>query len=115
MRGAVTQALQRYLNQHTRSPMNPAAHLQLEAVCRAAAKMAHRKRILLAHTEQVTDPTSRGHMMRLIYYQAVHDPAVHQPTQQLTHAHHLRPQAFKTPPERPGRAVTTGPPHHKQL
>ena len=33
--------------------MGAAAHLQLEAVCRAAAQMVHRKRLLLTHTEQL--------------------------------------------------------------
>ena len=37
MRGAVTQALHRHLDKHTESPMEAAAHLQLEAVHRAAA------------------------------------------------------------------------------
>ena len=37
MRGAVTQALHRHLARHTEKPMEAAAHLQLEAVRRAAA------------------------------------------------------------------------------
>ena len=77
MRWAVTQALHRYLAKHTESPMEAAAHLQLEAVRRAAAEMVHRKRLLLTHAEQVTDPTTREHMQRLIQYHAVHDPDVH--------------------------------------
>ena len=77
MRGAVTQALQRHLTQHAENPMKAAAHLQLEAVRRAAAQMAHRKRLLLAYTEQLTNPTAREHMMRLIHYHAVHDSDVH--------------------------------------
>ena len=43
--------------------MKAAAHLLLEAVRRAIAQMAHRKRLLLAHTEQLTDPTTREHMI----------------------------------------------------
>ena len=35
MRGAVTHALHRHLTKHTESPMEAAAHLQLEAVRRA--------------------------------------------------------------------------------
>ena len=77
MRGAVTQALHRHLTKHTESPMEAAAHLQLEAVRRAAAQMVHRKHLLLTHAEQLTDPTDREHMQRLIHYHAVHDPDVH--------------------------------------
>ena len=77
MRGAVTQALHRHLIKHTESPMEAAAHLQLEAVRRAAAQIVHRKHLLLTHTEQLTDPTAREHMQRLIHYHAVHDPDVH--------------------------------------
>ena len=58
------------------SPMEAAAHLQLEAVRRAAAQMVHRKHLLLTDTEQLTDPTAREHMQRLIHYHAVHDPEV---------------------------------------
>ena len=47
MRGAVTQALHRHLTKQTESPMEAAAHLQLEAVRRAAAQMVHRKHLLL--------------------------------------------------------------------
>ena len=57
--------------------MEAAAHLQLEAVRRAAAKMVHRKHHLLTRTEQLTDPTAREHMLRLIHYHAVRDPEVH--------------------------------------
>ena len=77
MRGAVTQALHRHLTKHIESPMEAAAHLQLEAVRRAAAQMVHRKHLLLTHAEQLTDPTAREHMQRLIHYHAVHDPDVH--------------------------------------
>ena len=77
MRGAVTQALQRHLSNHAKDPMWAAAHLQLEAVRRAAAQMVHRKRLLLTHTEQFTDPTAREHMLRLIHYHVVPDPEVH--------------------------------------
>ena len=77
MRGAVTQALHRHLTKHMESPMEAAAHLQLEAVRRAAAQMVHRKHLLLTHAEQLTDPTAREHMQRLIHYHAVHDPDVH--------------------------------------
>ena len=77
MRGAVTQALHQHLTKHTESPMEPAAHLQLEAVRRAAAQMVHRNHLLLTHAEQLTDPTAREHMQRLIHYHAVHDPDVH--------------------------------------
>ena len=76
MRGAVTQALHGHLAKHTESPMEAAAHLQLEAVHRAAAKMVHRKRLLLTHAEQLSNPTTRKHMQRLIHYHAVHDPDV---------------------------------------
>ena len=57
--------------------MEAAAHLQLEAVRRAAAQMVHHKHFLLTHSEQLTDPTAREHMQRLIHYHAVHDPDVH--------------------------------------
>ena len=77
MRGAVTQALHRHLTKHTESPMEAAAHLQLEAVRRAAAQMVHRKHLLLTHAEQLTDPTAREQRQRLIHYHAVHDPDVH--------------------------------------
>ena len=77
MRGAVTQALHRHLTKHTENPMEAAAHLQLEAVRRAAARMVHRKHPLLTHAEQLTDPTAREHMQHLIHYHAVHDPDVH--------------------------------------
>ena len=76
MRGAVTQALHRHLTKHTESPIEVAAHLQLEAVRRASAQMVHRKHLLLTHAEQLTDPTAREHMQRLIHYHAVHDPDV---------------------------------------
>ena len=77
MRGAVTQALQQHLTKHAQDPMRAPAHLQLEAVRRAAAQMVHRRRLLLTHTEQLADPTAREHMLRLIHYRAVHDPEVH--------------------------------------
>ena len=77
MRGAVTQALHRHLTKHAENAMEGAAHLQLEAVRRAAAQMVHRKHLLLTHTEQLTDPTAREHMLRLIHYHAVRDPEVH--------------------------------------
>ena len=77
MRGAVTQALHRHLAKHTESPMEAAAHLQLEAVRRAAAQMVHRKHLLLTHTKQLTYPTTREHMQHRIHYHAVHDPDVH--------------------------------------
>ena len=77
MRGAVTQALHRHLAKHTENPMEAAAQPQLEAVRRAAAKTVHRKHLLSTHTEQLTDPTAREHMQRLIHYHAVHDPEVH--------------------------------------
>ena len=57
--------------------MEAAAHLQLEAVPRAAAQRIHRKGLLLTHTEQLADPTAREHMLRHIYYHAMHDPEVH--------------------------------------
>ena len=57
--------------------MEAAAHLQLEAVRRAAAQMVHRKHLLSAHAEQLTDPTAREHMQRLIHYHALHAPDVH--------------------------------------
>ena len=77
MRGAVTQAVHQHLAKHTESPMAAAAHLQLQAVRRAAAQMVHRKHLLLTHTEQVTNFTAREQMQRLIPYHAVHDPEVH--------------------------------------
>ena len=77
MRGAVTQALQRHLRKHAEDPMGAAAQLKLEAVRRAAAQMVHRKLLLLTHTEQLTNPTAREHMLRLIHYHAVHDTEVH--------------------------------------
>ena len=77
MRGAGTQGRQQHLPKHTESRMEAAAHLQLEAVRRAAAQIIHRKHLLLTHAEQLTDPTTREHMQRLINYHAVHDPDVH--------------------------------------
>ena len=76
MRGAQTQALQQHLTKHAEDPMGAAAHLQLEAVRRAAARMVHRRRLLLTHTEQLTNPTDRDHIIRLINYHAVHDPEI---------------------------------------
>ena len=101
MRGAVTQALHRHLTKHTESSTEAAAHLQLEAVRRAAAQMVDRKHLLLTHAEQLTDPTAREHMQRPIHYHAVHDPDVRQPTPRPARALHLHPQASKTPPQRP--------------
>ena len=60
MRGAVTQALHQHVTKHTESPMEAAAHLQLEAVRRAAAQMVHHKHLLLTHADQLTDPTNQG-------------------------------------------------------
>ena len=77
MRRGVTQALPRRLIKHTESPMEAAAHLQLEAVRSTAAEMVHRKHLLLTHAEQLTDPTAREHMQCLIPYHALHDPDVH--------------------------------------
>ena len=77
MKGAVTQALQLHLTKHAEVLMAAAAHLQLEAVCRAAAEMVRRKRLLLTHTEQLADPTAREHMLRAVHYNVVHDPEVH--------------------------------------
>ena len=77
MRGAVTEALHRHLAKHTESPMEAAANLQLEAVRRAAAQMVHCKHLLSTQTEELTDPTAREHMQRLIHYHAVYDPEVH--------------------------------------
>ena len=76
MRGAATQALQRHLTKHVEDPTGAAAHLQLEAVRRAAAQMVHRKHLLLTHTQQLTDPTAIEHMLCLIHDHAVHDPEV---------------------------------------
>ena len=73
MSGAVTQALQRHLTKHAEDQTKAAAHLQLEAVRRAAAQMAHRKHLMLTHTEQLAYPTAREHMLHLIHYHAVHD------------------------------------------
>ena len=72
----MTQALHRSLTKRTESPMEAAAHLQLEAVRRAAAQMVHRKHLPLTHAEQPADPTAREHMQHLIQYHAVHDPEV---------------------------------------
>ena len=77
MRGAVTQALHRHLAKHKENAMEAAAHPQLEAVRRAAAQMVHRKHLLLTNTEQLTQPTAREQMQRLIHYHAMHDPEVH--------------------------------------
>ena len=77
MRGVVTQALHRHLIKHAENLMEAAAHLQLEAVRRAAALMVHPTHLLLTHMEQLTDPTAREHMLRLIHYHAVHEPEVH--------------------------------------
>ena len=76
MRGVVTQALHRHPTKHAESRMEAAADLQLEAVRRAAAEMPHRKHLLLTQTEQLTNLTAREHMLRIIHYQAVHDPEV---------------------------------------
>ena len=93
MRGAVTQVLHRHLTKHAENPIGAAAHLQLEAVGTAAAQIVHRKHPLLTHTEQLTDPTARGHMLCLIHYHAVHGPEVPQPAPHPTHAPHFCPQA----------------------
>ena len=77
MRGAQTQPLQRHLTKHAENPMGAAPHLQLEAVHRAASHMVHRKDLLMTHTEQLTDPIAREHVLRLIHYHAVPDPEVH--------------------------------------
>ena len=77
MRGAVTQALHRQLTKHAEYPMVAAAHLQLEAVRRAGTQMVHRKHLLLTHTEQLTYPSAREHMLQIIHYHAVHDQEVH--------------------------------------
>ena len=67
MRGAVTQALHKHLTKDSENPMEAAAHLQLEAVRRAAAQMVHLKHLLLTHTEQLTDPTVTEHMQPPIH------------------------------------------------
>ena len=77
MRGMVSEALHLQLAGHADNRMKAAAHLQLEAVRRAAAQMAHRKRILLTYAEQLTNPTAQEHMLRLIHYHTVHDPDIH--------------------------------------
>ena len=59
MRGKGTQALKRNFAQHAEDPMQAGAYLQLEAVCRAMALTAHRKHLMLAHTERVSDPAAR--------------------------------------------------------
>ena len=63
--------------------------------------MVHRKHLLLPHAEQLTDPTAREHMQRLIHYHALHDRDVHKSTPRPARAPHLDPQASKTPPQRP--------------
>ena len=77
MRGAVTHALLQNLTQHAEDPMKAATQLQLEAVRRAAALMAHSKSLLLAHKKQLTDSTARELMLRLIHYHAVYDTDVY--------------------------------------
>ena len=77
MRGAVTQAPHQHLIKHAENPIGAAAYLQLEAVRRAAARMVHRKYLLVTQTEQLTDPTAREHKLRLMYYHATHDPEAH--------------------------------------
>ena len=56
--------------------------------------MVHRKRLLLTNTEQLTDPTAREHMLRLIHYHAVHDPRstdlLHTPHTPLISVHRLQ-------------------------
>ena len=47
MRGVVTQALHQYLAKHRESRMEAAAHLQLDAVRRAASQMVHRKHLVV--------------------------------------------------------------------
>ena len=74
MRGEVTQTLQQHFTKHAEDPMGTAAHLQLEAVRRAAAQMVHHKRLLLTHLEHLTDPITMKDMLRLIHYHAMHDP-----------------------------------------
>ena len=110
LRSALTQALHRHLTNHAENPIGAAVHLQLEAVRRAAAQMVHCKNLLLTHTEQIFDLTTREHMLRLIHYHAVHHPEVQEPAPQPTQAPHLRPQASKTPPEHPRRPATARPP-----
>ena len=76
MRGAVTQAPEGHPTKQSEDPMGAAAHLQLEAVRKAAAQMVHDERLLLTHTEQLNNLTCREQMLCLIHYHAVHDPEV---------------------------------------
>ena len=39
--------------------------------------MAHCRRLMLTHTEHLTAPTAREHMLRPIHYHVVHDPEGH--------------------------------------
>ena len=117
MRGAVTQALHRHLTKHTENLMEAAAHLQLEAVRRAAAEMVRRKRLLMTHREQLTDPTT-GNTCSV---SSITMPCMTQQSTNLLCAPHtpphLRPQASKTPLEHPTRPAgpTTKQPDNKHL
>ena len=92
-RVAATQALQRQLSKQAVHPMKAAALLQLEAVRRAEAQMAHRKRLMLTHTERLTDSTAREHMLRLIHYHAVTKRFTN-----LLNAPHTAPTSVHRPP-----------------
>ena len=94
MTGEVTQALHRHLTKYAENPMGAAAHLQLEAVRRAAAKMVHSKHLLLTHTEQLTDPTARENMLRLI----ITMPCMTQKSTNLLCTPHTPPVSVCRPP-----------------
>ena len=73
--------------------MKAAALLELEAVRRAEAQMAHRERLMLTHTERLTDSTARERMLRLIHYHAVTKRFTN-----LLNALHTAPTSVHRPP-----------------
>ena len=94
MREAVTQALHKHLTEHAENPMGAAAHLRLEAVSRAVARMVHLKHLLLTHTEQLNDPTARKH----ICVSSITMPCSTQKSTNLLRSPHAGPISVHTPP-----------------
>ena len=87
----------------------------------AMAQMAHRKRLLLAHTERLTNPTARQYLLNLIHSNAVHDQDVLRPTLQPTqppnsthrhprHHHHAAEEQSPQDPCTTGSRDTPQPP-----
>ena len=77
MRGAVSQALHRHLTKHAEKPEGgssaPPARSSPQSSSRNGTPQTPPADIM----EQLTDPTAREHILRLIHYHAVHVPEVH--------------------------------------